>query len=152
MPGHLSAAMTNPTLLQGPEALSVVFDRDSHYDAQHHTHYGAHHGTLNPESSYRQAYLVELLFCWAQITASVNNVAIRLDALRELLPSSLGDVPLRSQLAGLGILSEVHVLYTRLEIHNQELEVTPYAVTSAGALRPDGNSTRNPSPDALCCL
>lgn len=58
-----------------------------------------------------------------QISANVNNMAVRLDALRELLPSSLGDVPLRSQLAGLGILSEVQVLYQTLEIHTAEMEV-----------------------------
>lgn len=58
-----------------------------------------------------------------QITANVQNVAVRLDALRELLPSSLGDVPLRTQLAELGILSEVQVLYKTMEIHDAEMKV-----------------------------
>ena len=59
-----------------------------------------------------------------QVTAHVNNTAVRLDALQEVLPSSsLGERPLRSQLAALGILSEVQVLYGTLEIHNHMMKV-----------------------------
>ena len=59
-----------------------------------------------------------------QVTAHVNNTALRLDAQQEVLPrSSLGERPLRSQLAALGILSEVQVLYGTWEIHNQMTKV-----------------------------
>ncbi|KAL3139141.1 hypothetical protein ABBQ32_005927 [Trebouxia sp. C0010 RCD-2024] len=74
------------------------------------------------QCSVAQQRIIHLMDEGRQITANVQNVAVRLDALRELLPSSLGDVPLRTQLAELGILSEVQVLYKTMEIHDAEMK------------------------------
>lgn len=57
--------------------------------------------------------------------AAQNNVTVRLEAVEELLPSSIQAVPMRIQLMGLGIFSEVQQMYLTLEVHKNALKVIP---------------------------
>ena len=58
--------------------------------------------------------------------AAQNNVTLRLEAVEELLPSSIHAVPMRTQLMGLGIFSEVQHMYLTLEVHKLALQVCPH--------------------------
>lgn len=59
------------------------------------------------------------------MVAAQNNITVRLEAVEELLPSSIQVVPMHVQLVGLGIFSEVQQMYFTLEMHKLTIKVTP---------------------------
>ena len=67
--------------------------------------------------------LLPVLVCAAQIVAARVNMAARLEAVEELLPDSIQAVPMRSQLMGLGVFSEVQQMCLTLEMHKLALQV-----------------------------
>lgn len=54
-------------------------------------------------------------------------MTVRLEAVEELLPSSIQVVPMRVQLVGLGIFSEVQQMYFTLEVHKLAIKVAPHS-------------------------
>lgn len=54
-------------------------------------------------------------------------MTVRLEAVEELLPSSIQVVPMRVQLVGLGIFSEVQQMYITLEMHKMAIKVAPHS-------------------------
>lgn len=68
--------------------------------------------------------------------AAQKNVTLRLEAVEEVLPSSIQAVPMRTQLMGLGIFSEVQQMYLTLEMHKLALKVNLQPLPPPGPLTP----------------
>ena len=54
---------------------------------------------------------------------------MRLEAVQDLLPSSLNEIPLRAQLIALGIFPECQQLNLAMEAHDAALKVTSLGPT-----------------------